>query len=101
MQKVWSSDPDIQNVGPTNKSVNVRWDMIGKGLARLFDGFPELKALMEPQIKIVGAVAWAMGVEQIQRKNEAGARSSNGNLVTTSFKSRIGVGSWCIAMPSE
>ena len=90
MQKVWSSDADIQNIGPTNKSVNVGWTIIGKGFEGLFDTFPELKASMEPQIKLVGTVAWATRIEQVQRKDEAGATSSAGNLVTNIFKKQDG-----------
>ncbi|HEV2099135.1 MAG TPA: nuclear transport factor 2 family protein [Stellaceae bacterium] len=90
MQKVWSSDPDIQNIGPTNKSVTVGWDKIGKGFETLFAAFPELKSTMEPDIKIVGAVAWTTGIEQVQRKDKAGTTSSAKNLVTNIFQKQDG-----------
>jgi ketosteroid isomerase-like protein len=86
MQKVWSSDADIQNIGPTSKSVTVGWDKIGKGFESVFVAFPGLKATMEPEIKIVDAVAWVTGIEQIQRKDKSGAISSAGNLVTNIFQ---------------
>lgn len=85
MQKVWSSDADIQNIGPTNKSVTVGWDKIGKGFNGLFETYPELTASMEPHIKIVEVVAWATGIEQVQRKDKAGTTSSAKNLVTNIF----------------
>jgi ketosteroid isomerase-like protein len=90
MQKVWSSDADIQNIGPTSKSVTVGWDKIGKGFESVFVAFPELKATMEPEIKIVDAVAWVTGIEQIQRKDKSGAISSGGNLVTNIFQKQDG-----------
>ncbi len=90
MQKVWSSDADIQNIGPTSKSVAVGWDTIGKGFETLFAAFPDLKATMKPEIKIVGAVAWTTGIEQVQRKDKAGAISSAGNLVTNIFEKQDG-----------
>jgi ketosteroid isomerase-like protein len=90
MQKVWSSDADIQNIGPTNKSVTVGWDKIGKGFQTLFAAFPELKSTMEPDIKIVGAVAWTTGIEQVQRKDKAGAISSASNLATNIFQKQDG-----------
>jgi ketosteroid isomerase-like protein len=90
MQKVWSNDTDIQNIGPTSKSVTVGWDKIGKGFESLFAAFPELKATMEPDIKIVGAVAWATGIEQVQRRDKAGAISSARNLVTNIFQKQDG-----------
>ena len=90
MQKVWSSNADIQNIGPTNKSVTVGWDKMGKGFEGLFDTFPELNASMEPQIKIVGVVAWATGIEQVQRKDKAGVSSSARNLVTNIFQNQDG-----------
>jgi ketosteroid isomerase-like protein len=90
MQKIWSSDADIQNIGPTSKSVTVRWDKIGKGFESVFIAFPELKATMEPEIKIVDVVAWVTGIEQIQRKDKAGAISNAGNLVTNIFQKQDG-----------
>jgi ketosteroid isomerase-like protein len=90
MQKVWSSDADIQSIGPTSKSVTVGWDKIGKGFEALFAAFPELKAIMQPEIKIVGIVAWATGVEQVQRRDKAGASSGGRNLVTNIFQKQDG-----------
>ena len=90
MQKVWSSDADIQNIGPTNKSVTVGWDKIGKGFNGLFETYPELTASMEPHIKIVEVVAWATGIEQVQRKDKAGTTSSAKNLVTNIFQKQDG-----------
>jgi ketosteroid isomerase-like protein len=90
MQKVWSSDPDDQNIGPASKSVTTGWDKIGKGFDGLFDTYPELTASMEPKIEIVGAVAWATGIEQVQRKDKAGASSGAKNLVTNIFQKQDG-----------
>jgi len=90
MEKVWSSDPDIQNIGPRSKTVTVGWDMIKKGFEATHDAFPELKVSMEPRIKIVGTVAWASGIEHTQRKNKAGAASSGSNLATNIFQKQNG-----------
>jgi uncharacterized protein (TIGR02246 family) len=90
MQKVWSSDADLQNIGPTSKSVTVGWDKIGKGFEALFAASPELKATMQPEIKIVDSVAWVTGMEQVQRKDKTGAISSVGNLVTNIFQKQDG-----------
>src|SRR5437763_10740278 len=65
MQKVWSNDPDTQNIGPRDKAFTVGSERIQKGFRNLFDNFPELKVSMqEPRIKLVGSVAWASGIEQ-------------------------------------
>lgn len=90
MQKVWSSDPDIQNIGPRSKAIAVGWDSIKKGFAMTWDMFPELEISMEPRIKIIGAVAWASGIEQVQRKDKAGAASSGANLATNIFEKQDG-----------
>jgi ketosteroid isomerase-like protein len=91
MQKVWSSDPDIQNIGPRDKAFTVGWDAMKKGFGGLFDAFPELKVSMqEPRIKIVVAVAWASGIEQAQRKDKTGATSSGVNLATNIFQKQDG-----------
>ena len=79
-QRVWSSEPDITNIGPRSKAAAVGWDSIGEGLEATRDAFPALKVTMEPRIKIVvGAIAWASGIEQSQRKDKAGVTSSGTN----------------------
>jgi ketosteroid isomerase-like protein len=90
MQKVWSSDPDIQNIGPRAKAAAVGWESIGKGFERTRDAFPELNVSMKPRIKIVGAVAWTSGIEQTQRKDKAGVVSSGENLATNIFEKQDG-----------
>ena len=86
MQKVWSSDADIQNIGPRSKAATVGWDAIGKGFEATFANFPELKVSMEQsQIKINGSTAWVSGIEKAQRKNKAGEASSGANLGTSIF----------------
>lgn len=91
MQKVWSSDPEIQNIGPRNKTITVGWDNIKKGFEGTFDSFPELKvSMMEPRLKIVGAVAWVSGIEQAQRKDKTGASISGANLATGIFQKQDG-----------
>jgi ketosteroid isomerase-like protein len=91
MQKVWSSDPDTQNLGPRDKAFTVGWDTMSKGFGRLFDSLAELNvSMVEPRIKIVGPVAWAIGVEQAQRKDKAGATTSGANLATNIFQKQDG-----------
>ena len=91
MQKVWSSDPDTQNIGPRDKAFTVGWDRMQTGFGRLFDNFPELKVTMaDPQIKIAGAVAWATGIEQGQRKDKTGATTGGHNVVTNIFQKQDG-----------
>jgi ketosteroid isomerase-like protein len=90
MQKVWSSDAEIQNIGPRSKTMAVGWDNIKKGFESTFDSFPELKVSMEPRIKIVGSVAWTSGIEQTQRKDKNGAASSAANLATNIFQKQDG-----------
>jgi ketosteroid isomerase-like protein len=86
MQKLWSGDADIQNIGPRSKVADDCWDAVRKGLERAFDTFPELRVSMEqPRIKINGATAWVSGIEMAQRKNKAGEASSDTNLGTTIF----------------
>lgn len=90
MQKVWSSDPGITNIGPGSKTVAVGWDAIGKGFEGTRDAFPELKVTMEPRVQIVGAVAWTSGIEQTQRKDKAGVASTGANLATNIFQKQDG-----------
>ena len=86
MQKLWSGDADIQNVGPRSKAAEVGWVTIKKSLEGTFDNFPELKVSMEqPRIKINGSTAWVSGIEKAQRKNKAGEASSGTNLGTSIF----------------
>lgn len=91
MRKVWSSDPDITNIGPGSKAVTVGWDAIGKGFEETRDAFPDLKVTMdEPRIKVVAGTAWATGVEQTQRKDKSGTAVSSANLVTNIFQQQDG-----------
>lgn len=90
MEKAWSNDPDIQNIGPRSKVVAVGWDTIKRGFEATHDAFPRLKVSMEPRIKIVGTVAWASGIEQTQRTSKAGVASSGANLATNIFQKQNG-----------
>jgi ketosteroid isomerase-like protein len=85
MQKVWSSDPDITNIGPASKAIAVGWGAIGKLSGRT------LKAAMDqPRIKVVGTIAWVSGVEETQRKDETGTPVSNAYLATNIFQKQDG-----------
>jgi ketosteroid isomerase-like protein len=92
MQKVWSTEADSENIGPRDKAAIIGWDSIQKGFERLFGSLSELKVSMttEPRIKIVGAVAWASGVEQAQRKDKTGTATSGTNLATNIFQKQDG-----------
>ena len=46
IQKVWSTDGDIQNIGPRSKVADVGWDAHKVSYERTFDAFPELKVSM-------------------------------------------------------
>jgi ketosteroid isomerase-like protein len=91
MQKVWSHDPDTQNIGPRSKTVAVGWNTIAKGYEATFDAFPELQvSVEEPRIKIVGDIAWVSGIEKAKRKNKAGETSSGSNMGTSIFQKQDG-----------
>jgi ketosteroid isomerase-like protein len=91
MQKVWSSDADITNIGPFSKAPDVGWNAVKTGLERVFSNFPELKATMEgPRFKINGSTAWVSGIERAQRKNKAGETGSGTNLGTSIFVKQDG-----------
>jgi hypothetical protein len=47
MQKVWSRDADIQNIGPGNKAVVIGWDAIKKGFEGTLSNSPDIKVSME------------------------------------------------------
>lgn len=86
MQKAWSADADIQNIGPRSKAAEVGWPAIRKSLEGTFAAFPELKVSMdEPRIKINGSTAWVSGIEKAQRKNKAGETGGGTNLGTSIF----------------
>ena len=86
MQKIWSGDADIQNIGPRSKTAEVGWATIKQSFEQTFDFFPELKVSMdEPRIKINGSSAWVSGIEKAQRKNKAGETGSGTNVGTSIF----------------
>jgi ketosteroid isomerase-like protein len=67
MQKVCSSDADIQNIGLGNKAVVIGWDAIKKGFEGTLSNFPDIKVSMErPPIKVNGSVAWVSGIEHAE-----------------------------------
>jgi ketosteroid isomerase-like protein len=91
MQKVWSSDRDIQNIGPRSKAPEVGWPAIKKSLEGTFANFVELKVTMEDaRIKLNGSTAWVSGIEKAQRKTKAGQAISGSNLGTSIFMKQGG-----------
>ena len=91
IQKVWSSDADIQNIGPRSKVADVGWDAHKVSYERTFDAFPELKVSMpEPRIKINGSTAWVSGIEHAERKTKKGEMSKGTNLGTSIFVKQSG-----------
>ena len=93
MQKVWSSDPDIENIGPSDKAAGLGWDGVKKSYEGTFDMFPEIKAAMameQPRIKINGSTAWVSGVERAQLKNKAGETINASNFATSIFEKKPG-----------
>jgi ketosteroid isomerase-like protein len=92
MQKAWSSDADIQNIGPGSKAVAVGWDAIKKGFEGTLSNFPDIKLSMEqPRIKVNNSVAWVSGIEHAEGKDKAGVVFSRSNLVTNIFEKEAGV----------
>jgi ketosteroid isomerase-like protein len=91
IQKVWSKDADIQNIGPRSKVADVGWAAQKKGYEQVFDAFPELKVSMpEPRIKVNGSTAWVSGIENAQRKTKAGDSVKGTNLGTSIFAKQGG-----------
>ena len=91
MQKVWASDADTQNIGPTSKSVVLGWDATKKGFEGAFSNVPDVKLSIEqPRIKSNGSVAWVSGIEHADGKDKAGVAFSRSNLVTNIFEKKSG-----------
>ena len=91
MQKVWSSDSDIQNIGPRSKTAAMGWPALKENFERTFDMFSELKATMDdPRIKLNGSTAWVSGIEKVQRKSKAGEAGTGANLGTSIFVKQDG-----------
>ena len=91
IQKVWSSDADIQNIGPRSRTADIGWEAHKKSYERTFDAFPELKVSMpEPRIKVNGPTAWVSGLEQAQRKTKSGESVKGTNLGTSIFVKQSG-----------
>ena len=87
MEKVWSSDSDIENIGPSDKAAGLGWEGVKKSYAGTFSMETEIKAAMEqPRIKINGSIAWVSGVERAQFKNKAGETINVSNLATSIFE---------------
>jgi len=86
IRKVWSSAPDIQNIGPRSKTADVGWEAQKKSYEMTFDAFPELKVSMpEPRIKVNGATAWVNGIEHAERKTKKGEFVKGSNIGTSIF----------------
>jgi len=91
IQKVWSSDADIQNIGPRSKVADIGWEAHKVSYERTFDAFPELKVSMpEPRIKINGSTAWVSGIEHAERKTKKGESVKGTNLGTSIFVKQAG-----------
>ena len=91
IQKVWSSDADIQNIGPRSKMIDSGWEAHKSSYDRTFDAFPELKVSMpEPRIKVNGSTAWVSGLEHAERKTKTGERVKGSNLGTSIFVKQAG-----------
>ena len=91
MQKVWSSDANIQNIGPTSKAAAVGWDAVKKRFEETFGSFSELKVSMEhPRINVNGSIAWVSGIEQATSRDKSGASHSRTNLATNIFEKKAG-----------
>ena len=91
IQKVWSSDADIQNIGPRSKVADVGWDAHKVSYERTFDAFPALKVSMpDPRIKINGSTAWVSGIEHAERKTKKGETVKGTNLGTSIFVKQAG-----------
>jgi len=91
IQKVWSSDADIHNIGPRSKVGDVGWEAQKASYERTFDAFPELKVSMpEPKIRINGSTAWVTGIEHAERKTKKGERVKGMNLGTSVFVKQAG-----------
>jgi ketosteroid isomerase-like protein len=86
IEKLWSKDADIQNIGPRSKTVDVGWAEHKKTYDTVFEAFPELKVWMdEPRIKVNGSTAWVSGIEKAERKTKAGQAVTGTNLGTSIF----------------
>ena len=86
IQKVWSSAPDIQNIGPRSKTADVGWEAQKKSYEMTFDAFPELKVSMpEARVKVNGSTAWVSGIEHAERKTKKGESVKGSNIGTTIF----------------
>ena len=86
IQKVWSADADIQNIGPRSRAADIGWEAQKKSYESTLDAFPELKVSMpEPRIKVNGSTAWVSGLEQAQRKTKSGESVKGTNLGTSIF----------------
>jgi len=91
MEKVWSRKPDIRNIGPRSKAIDVGWDGLKKGLETVFDAFPELTVSEEQiHIRIRGQVAWVSGIEKAQRKTKTGETQTGTNFGTSIFEKQEG-----------
>lgn len=65
MEKVWSKDDTIQNVGPASKTPGVGWPSLKKGYEDTFNQFSEMKVLVaDAHYKVNGDVAGVSGLEQ-------------------------------------
>jgi ketosteroid isomerase-like protein len=89
MEKVWSSDADIENIGPSDKAAGLGWEGVKKSYAGTFSMETEIKVSMEqPRIKINGSIAWVSGIERAQFKNKAGETINASNMAKSIFEKK-------------
>ena len=104
MQKVWSTDREIFNIGPRAKIASVGADAV-KVFQATFDLYSQFKVTFEQaQLRINGPIAWVTGIERSQRTFKNGESSTATNLGTNIFANQGGrwlmVGHHASVMPN-
>ena len=91
MEKVWSKNADVRQVGPRSKTFDIGWPAVKQNFERVFDFFTQLSVEEEnPEIKIYGSIALVSGVEKAQRKTKTGESQTAASFGTNIFEKQNG-----------
>ncbi len=91
VEAAWVRDATVMAAHPRSRDVIIGWDAVKKSWEGAFANFPELSVtLAKPQVRVVGDVAWVIGVEQVKGRNPAGQTVEFSAMTTNIYERRNG-----------
>lgn len=91
VEGMWIQEPHAVAVHPASKAPVVGWEAVKKSWEGTFARFVELSVVMkDPSIRVVGDMAWVVGVEAVQGKRPDGVVVSFSAITTNIYERRAG-----------